>query len=55
MNVSTIFNIYNKETVKFLIENYKINRVILPREVTLKEIIDITNHFPNVKFEVFLS
>jgi len=55
INVSTIFNIYNKETVKFLIENYKINRVILPREVTLKEIIDITNHFPNVKFEVFLS
>ena len=55
INISTIFNIYNSETIKFLINNYNINRIVLPREVTLKEIIQITSEFPKVNFEVFLS
>lgn len=55
INVSTIFNIYNSETIKFLRDNYTINRYILPREVTIKEIIKITSEFPELKFEVFWS
>jgi len=45
--------VYNKEAIRFLLENYKINKVILSREVTLKEIESIVTEFINVKFEVF--
>lgn len=55
IHLSTIFNIYNKETINFFVENYNISRFILPREVTLKEIKSICEAFPNEKFEVFLS
>jgi len=55
INLSTIFNIYNNESIKFFLENYKINRFVLPREVTLKEIKHITSSFPRASFEVFLS
>ena len=55
INLSTIFNIYSIESVKFFIDNYNINRVVLPREVTLKEIKEITSTFPKMEFEVFLS
>lgn len=55
INVSTIFNIYNSETVKFLKENYNINRFIFPRETTLKEIQKITSEFTDTKWEAFLS
>ncbi|NDK09073.1 hypothetical protein EOM39_07595, partial [Candidatus Gracilibacteria bacterium] len=41
------------ESIRFFIENYKINKVILSREVTLKEIEDIVTEFPNMQFEVF--
>jgi collagenase-like PrtC family protease len=36
-----------------MLDNYKINKVILSREVTLKEIESIVLEFPNVLFEVF--
>ena len=45
--------VYNSEAIKFLLENYKINKVILSREITLKEIENITSLFPEVLFEVF--
>ncbi len=53
INISTILAVYNKEAIRFFIENYKINKVILSRELTLREIEDITNEFPNMNFEVF--
>lgn len=53
INISTILAVYNKEAIRFFIENYKINKIILSREVTLKEIEDITNEFPLMNFEVF--
>jgi collagenase-like PrtC family protease len=37
------------------LEEYNVHRIILPREVTLKEIKTLTSKFPNVEFEVFLS
>jgi collagenase-like PrtC family protease len=45
--------LYNKEAIRFMLENYDINKVILSREVTLKEIESITKEFPDLSFEVF--
>ncbi|MDD5213711.1 MAG: U32 family peptidase [Candidatus Gracilibacteria bacterium] len=53
INISTIMAVYNNEAIRFLLENYKINKVILSREVTLKEIEEIVTSFPKTKFEVF--
>ena len=53
INISTILAAYNSETIKFYLDNYKINKIILSREVTLKEIEKISREFPEVKFEVF--
>lgn len=53
INISTILAVYNKEAISFFLENYKINKVILSREITLKEIESLVNAFPDTKFEVF--
>lgn len=53
INISTIFAVYNTEAIRFFLENYKINKVILSREITLKEIENIVTTFPETKFEVF--
>jgi collagenase-like PrtC family protease len=45
--------VYNTEAINFLLENYDINKIILSREITLKEIENIVTSFPEVKFEVF--
>ncbi|MDR2640544.1 MAG: U32 family peptidase [Candidatus Peribacteria bacterium] len=45
--------LYNKEAIRFFLENYKINKIILSREITLKEIESIVNEFKDTKFEVF--
>lgn len=53
INISTILAVYNSEAIRFLLENYKINKIILSREITLKEIESILKEFPDVTFEVF--
>ena len=53
INISTIMALYNTESIKFFLENYKINKIILSREITLKEIEKLVSSFPEVKFEVF--
>lgn len=58
VNLSTILSIFNIDAISLLIDyakdnNILINRVILPREVTLKEIKEILSYFPNIEFEVF--
>jgi len=53
INISTIMALYNTESIRFFVENYDINKVILSREITLKEIEKLTSNFPNTKFEVF--
>ena len=53
INISTIMAVYNSEAIRFFLENYKINKVILSREVNLKEIEEIVTSFPETKFEVF--
>jgi collagenase-like PrtC family protease len=39
--------IYNSEAIRFLLENYKINKIILSREITLKEIEILVTEFKN--------
>ena len=53
INISTIMSLYNTESIRFFLENYKINKIILSREITLKEIEKLVSSFPEVKFEVF--
>lgn len=53
INISTILAVYNTEAIKFFLENYNINKIILSREVTLKEIENLVTIFPETKFEVF--
>lgn len=53
INISTIMALYNTESIKYFLENYKINKIILSREVTLKEIETLVSGFPETKFEVF--
>ena len=53
INISTIMAVYNTQAIQFLLENYSVNKVILSREVTLREIENIVTTFPNTKFEVF--
>jgi len=53
INISTILAAYNSEAVKFYLDNYKINKIILSREVTLKEIEELVKEFPDTFFEVF--
>ncbi|MBT3729360.1 hypothetical protein HOF65_04315 [bacterium] len=45
--------VYNSEAIKFLLENYKINKIILSREITLKEIEELVTEFSATQFEVF--
>jgi len=45
--------VYNSEAIKFLLENYKINKIILSRELTLKEIETLVIEFRDTQFEVF--
>ena len=53
INISTILAVYNSEAIRFLLDNYTINKIILSREITLKEIEQILTEFTNVTFEVF--
>lgn len=53
INISTIMSLYNTESIKFFLENYKINKIILSREITLKEIEKLVSSFSETKFEVF--
>jgi len=45
--------VYNTEAIKFLKENYPIAKIILSRELTIPEIENILNAFPDLLFEVF--
>ncbi|MFK7779704.1 MAG: U32 family peptidase [Candidatus Gracilibacteria bacterium] len=53
INISTIMAVYNREAIKFLLENYKVNKIILSREITLKEIEILVTEFNETQFEVF--
>jgi Peptidase family U32 len=45
--------VYNSQAIAFMLENYTINKVILSREITLREIEFLVTSFPDTEFEVF--
>lgn len=58
IHISTILSVYNQDDISFLYNFCKdtwlyLHRVILPREVTLKEIENLTSIFKDLDFEVF--
>lgn len=53
INLSTILSIYNTQALEYFLQNYRIYRVILSRELTLKEIEHLVTSYPHVLFEVF--
>ncbi len=53
INISTILAVYNSEAIRFMLDNYKVNKVILSRELTLREIESLMKEFPDTSFEVF--
>lgn len=53
VNISTILAAYNTESISFYLDSYNVNKIILSREVTLREIEKLVTSFPNTQFEVF--
>jgi len=53
INISTILAVYNSEAIRFMLENYRVNKIILSRELTLREIEKLMKEFSDTKFEVF--
>lgn len=51
--ISTIAGIYNVDMVKYYC-NLGAKRVILPRDLSTKEIEEIVTQYPNVEYEVFM-
>jgi len=45
--------VYNTEAIRFFLENYTVNKIILSREITLKEIENLVTDFSDTQFEVF--
>lgn len=58
VHISTIISLYNEDAIEFLIDYFQkkwlnLNRMIFPREVTVNEILSMTQKFPENNFEVF--
>lgn len=53
LNVSTQMNVLNAETVKFW-KDFGVKRVILARELSIKEIAEIHERVPDVELETFV-
>ncbi len=54
--LSSLFSSYTAESISFFMEEFGANTkmVILPRELSIENIINLANKFPNIKFEVFI-
>lgn len=58
VHISTILALYNQDDIAFFVDfcaenNLQLGRIILSRELTLKEIHHLTSCFPDIDFEVF--
>lgn len=52
--ISSLLSVKNPEAVRFIAENFQIRRVILDRQITLKDIRSIVSEFPQIEFETFV-
>lgn len=55
IHVSTGGIAFNRYAVKFYKEIFKVNRLILPRSLTIEEINDITEFEPDIDYEIFIK
>jgi len=55
IHCSSLNQVINKYSINFWLENYNISRMILPRNVSVNEIIDLCNSFPELEFEIFVK
>jgi len=53
LHVSTLGTIFNSETAKFY-KKYGIKRVVLPRHITIKEVMQIKKGAPGLELEAFI-
>jgi len=52
--ISNLFGIYSTGTVQFIIDSFHPKKIILPRDISLKDIKSIVTTFKDMKFECFL-
>jgi len=55
LHCSSLNQAINKDAISFWIDEYDVKRIILPRNLSFNEIIDICNCFPNIDFEIFVK
>jgi len=54
IHISTGGTVFNSLTAQFYQKNRGVSRIIMPREVTVKEISEISKNMPTVEYEVFM-
>ncbi|EKE28510.1 MAG: hypothetical protein ACD_3C00051G0013 [uncultured bacterium (gcode 4)] len=55
LHCSSLNQVINSKSVEFWIRNFKISRMIFPRNITVSEIKNITKEFSELEFEVFIK
>jgi len=55
IHCSSLNQTINKHSVAFWVERFNISRMILPRNVSVNEIKDLCESFPNMEFEIFIK
>ena len=54
VSVSCLNQVTNSYAVDFYLQFDNVERIVFPRHMSIKEIIEIADHFPNVDFEYFI-
>lgn len=52
--LSSLNQVINSQSAQFWHKNFKIDRIILPRNLTTDEILNLAQNFPKIEFEVFI-
>jgi Collagenase and related proteases len=55
IHISTGGVTFNQYTVKFYVDEFKANRIVLPRSLSIEEINKITKDITNVDYEIFIK
>jgi len=52
--ISTLSTVYNSYHIELLLEKYNITKIVLPRELSVKEQKSIIQKFPHINFEILV-
>lgn len=55
IHCSSLNQVLNAEAVSYWVENYGINRMIMPRNVAFEEVRVLAKKFPDLEFEIFIK